>query len=933
MKKIMCAAVAAGMLAVGMAFADTAELGEFAKKVTFTIEYKGAEAFSDIPVVVKLSANSPKGFSYNDCAADGSDTRFADADDNAIPFEIDTWDPSGESIIWVKPPSLAKDTTFAMYYCGNPLAENNPKEVWTAYTGVWHLNGLRADTTRYSQGLYPNSTSVEGIDGHLSVVSHGGEPGKFGSSFRPNDATDYNKGNFNDGGVWVVDSGDDSPLDATNGMLTVSVWIKHQNWTKYNNDKIFYKRLNSDNTGDPNNAFLLESASTTDNNGRLLARTSSDGRSRDEKYDGPDPRKDWLHVTVAYGMNKTRCTLYENGTLIKDNMLVPLVNNNAPLVFGNTITISESETGAGSYAWNGWIDEARYLRDAKSAEWIAAEYAAMASDSFLAVGSVENIGESVVAKPTFEPEDTVFYPSISVAIGSATEGATIYYTTDGTDPTTDSLVYTSPIVITETTTVKAFATKDGMDESDVAAATYTNEGVKPPVLGDVQVKAKVTNAILSGTIADIGNNGATACDVYLAIDDGEAVKIVENATAAFTYMITNLAETTTYSYALTIRNNAEPPLEASTNGCFTTKPSVLQPGETPEETRELIQDMLDAAAAESPAGTVALGEGTFEIDVQLMLTNGVTLTGQGWEKTVLKYAGKTGQKNSRAVTINGRSTLSHMAVTGANVNDMYAAGGISISDGTISWCCVTNNLNTTGFGGGIGIVSDANDEVVKINHTIVANNAASRYQNNVGGGIGLRTGHKGNTFKVEIDSCLVYGNTVGLEGGKTGYGAGIGLMHKTITDGSTDLAYATIVIRNTTVTGNKIIGSGTGGALYTTQAKTTLENCIFADNESATPADLSIYDSGTVVADVMAKTSNCLFSAGTTAIGANSLSGDPMFKKPAKNDYHLKQSSPAVLKGMTYEGIDTDLDGRPFAATPSIGCYECQFRGLEVIIR
>ena len=394
MKKIVfAAALSAGLLAFG-------NIGEFAKKVAFSIEYEGAGELSGIPVLVKLAANSPVGFSYSDCAADGSDIRFTDANGEAIPFEIDTWNTEGESLVWVKPTSLAKGTTFTMHYSGTPAAANDPTAVWTEYTGVWHFNELGTDTADNSKGLFPNSTSVEGIDGHLSVVSHEGEPGKFGSSFRPNDATDYNKGNFNDGGVWVVDSGEESPLDATNGMLTVSVWIKHQNWTKYNNDKIFYKRLNSDNTGDPNNAFLLESASTANDNGRLLARTSSNGRSRDESYDGPDSRKDWLHVTVAYGKDRTRCTLYENGNLIKDNMLTQLVNNDAPLVFGNTITIPESATGAGSYAWNGWIDEARYLRDAKSAEWIATEYAAMASESFLSAGTVVSaapvLGEVVV---------------------------------------------------------------------------------------------------------------------------------------------------------------------------------------------------------------------------------------------------------------------------------------------------------------------------------------------------------------------------------------------------------------------------------------------------------------------------------------------------------------------------------------------------------
>ena len=58
-------------------------------------------------------------------------------------------------------------------------------------------------------------------------------------------------------------------------------------------------------------------------------------------------------------------------------------------MFGNTVAIANGATG--EQAWNGWIDEVRYLKGAKSAEWIAAEYAAMADASFLSAGAVEHV--------------------------------------------------------------------------------------------------------------------------------------------------------------------------------------------------------------------------------------------------------------------------------------------------------------------------------------------------------------------------------------------------------------------------------------------------------------------------------------------------------------------------------------------------------------
>lgn len=82
-------------------------------------------------------------------------------------------------------------------------------------------------------------------------------------------------------------------------------------------------------------------------------------------------------------------------------------------------------------------------------------------------------GQETVATPTFSPAAGTYYEAQNVTISCSTTGATIYYTTDGTAPTTSSLVYSNPIAISETTTVKAMGVKSGMDISSVATATYT----------------------------------------------------------------------------------------------------------------------------------------------------------------------------------------------------------------------------------------------------------------------------------------------------------------------------------------------------------------------------------------------------------------------------------------------------------------------------
>ena len=76
------------------------------------------------------------------------------------------------------------------------------------------------------------------------------------------------------------------------------------------------------------------------------------------------------------------------------------------------------------------------------------------------------------ATPTFSPAAGTFTEAQSVAITCATEGATIHYTTDGTEPTAESTEYTASISVSQTTTIKAIAVAEGYDNSAVASATY-----------------------------------------------------------------------------------------------------------------------------------------------------------------------------------------------------------------------------------------------------------------------------------------------------------------------------------------------------------------------------------------------------------------------------------------------------------------------------
>ena len=86
----------------------------------------------------------------------------------------------------------------------------------------------------------------------------------------------------------------------------------------------------------------------------------------------------------------------------------------------------------------------------------------------------EVITNTKVATPTFSIESgTAVEKGSTVAITTDTEGATIHYTIDGTEPTSTSTICNEPIILIEDVTIKAIAVKEGYDDSDVATATYT----------------------------------------------------------------------------------------------------------------------------------------------------------------------------------------------------------------------------------------------------------------------------------------------------------------------------------------------------------------------------------------------------------------------------------------------------------------------------
>ena len=82
-------------------------------------------------------------------------------------------------------------------------------------------------------------------------------------------------------------------------------------------------------------------------------------------------------------------------------------------------------------------------------------------------------GGASTATPTFNPAGGIYDSPINVVISCTTASAVIHYTTNGTTPTLTSPVYTAPITINASTTLKAIAKAPAMDASYVGSAIYT----------------------------------------------------------------------------------------------------------------------------------------------------------------------------------------------------------------------------------------------------------------------------------------------------------------------------------------------------------------------------------------------------------------------------------------------------------------------------
>ena len=333
----------------------------------FSIAFDGIQegvTLTDFPVLVRLSENNPVGFHYADCLKpNGGDLRFrVSGTDAVLPCEIEKWNTGGESLVWVKVPTLTRGTHLFAYYGWNLAPSVNPTQVWDEhFLGVWHLDAAagmttQSDSTQHSATFsvypdYPNDV-VAGANGICGLAVATGQDNKKGGYNYSDTAKRFSGMSQITVEVWNYWD-HDVPLSANREIMAHGNNVGSVDWTldehKAGKLQLSYKRVSAS-TGKTNE--LYASSSSTD--APLLARNA------------------WNYSAAVVNNETGWRGAYMNGALLTDyaldsSRIGQMMNRYSILHLGN----SRHDQ---AYAFVGLLDEVRISDTVRSAAWLKATH-------------------------------------------------------------------------------------------------------------------------------------------------------------------------------------------------------------------------------------------------------------------------------------------------------------------------------------------------------------------------------------------------------------------------------------------------------------------------------------------------------------------------------------------------------------------------------
>ena len=126
--------------------------------------------------------------------------------------------------------------------------------------------------------------------------------------------------------------------------------------------------------------------------------------------------------------------------------------------------------------------------------------AVVAANTFAKIGDI-TAALGPTAAPAVSASGGTYLSSVSVSLSCVTANSTIYYTTDGSTPTTSSSVYSTPFTFSSTTTLKAVAKNTVLALSSVTTATYTVSAGSTVYYGQ-----SASTSLSSGGVTGLGSS-------------------------------------------------------------------------------------------------------------------------------------------------------------------------------------------------------------------------------------------------------------------------------------------------------------------------------------------------------------------------------------------------------------------------------------------
>ena len=370
----------------------------------------------NFPVLVRIARNSPSGFSYDDLHSptDGDDIAFVGMDGVGLPFEIDTWDPDGTSLIWVRLPTMTNGTEFVMCWgsdtSGKSVCGTNP---WDAYTGVWHMGETGTPSDSAPVTIHDSTTNE--LHGSTAV-------GESASGSMVGGAWRIAKDNNHDRAIRVPATSGlaKTAADALGTDFHASFWFRAKGEVPWS--YLISRRKGEQGTGwgflfhsgTPPTLMRVHAGSTEYKNSSADYHLGSTLSAQDDMWKKLDVV--WKYASNG---NVQVADIYLNGAYLETVTCKETVNQqDTDIGIGCSTQDSYSNNGAGKgRRANGEMDEVRLGAFVPSADWIAADYATQTSPSFLTAGKAE---------PYEETDDPVAGVQVSdFAYTNATVAATV----------------------------------------------------------------------------------------------------------------------------------------------------------------------------------------------------------------------------------------------------------------------------------------------------------------------------------------------------------------------------------------------------------------------------------------------------------------------------------------------------------------------------